>query len=239
MRRHAFLDWDDTLAHNLPLFWAAEERLSERIAAALQLPLDAVLAHGRELDLATARRMGLTSESFPTAWRQCYQELCARVGRPEDPAFARAIWEEAAAVYWAPQPLVPGGEALLRWLRGAGFEVTVWTAGDDHIQRAKIERSGLLPWLDRICAVPEKSPASLQAALAGRDPAQSFVLGNSTHSDIRPALALGIFAIHLQTAEWAYDAATVDREHPDYATVHHLHEVPALVGRRFGFEAAG
>jgi len=238
-RGFAFIDWDDTLAHNLPLFWAAEERMCGRIAAALGLPEAEVLARGHELDLATARRMGLTSTSFPTAWRECYRELCARNGRRPEPALEQAIWAEAAAVYWAPQPLVPGGAALLHWLRELGFEVTVWTAGDEHVQRTKIERSGLQPLTDRICAVPVKGPESLLVALAGRDPAKSFVLGNSTHSDIGPALAVGVYAIHLQTAEWAYDAATVDREHPDYVTVQELHEVPGILRRRFGLEAAG
>ncbi len=240
MRRgHAFIDWDDTLAQTLPLFWAAEERISARIAAALGLAPAAVLARGRELDLETARRLGLVSHSFPEAWITCYHEMCARAGRPPEPHFSQSVWDEAAAVYRAPQPLIPGGDSLLRWLREAGFEVTVWTAGDDHVQRAKIERSGLQPLLDRICTVPVKAPDALRAALEGRDPARSFVVGNSRHSDIHPALSLGLFAIHLQGAEWAYDEVHVDREHPDYYAVHHLGEVSDIVRRRFGLAAAG
>lgn len=229
---HAFLDWDDTIAGAIHLFEAAERENAHAIAAALGLDPDAVLRKATELDVEIARRDGLGKDTFPTAHVTCYQFFCSLRGVAPDPALRAALWRRAEAVYHEPQELLDGAEHVVRWLREAGFEVNVWTGGDSEVQRAKIERSGLRPLFHNVFTTVRKDADALAHALGPRPRGRSFVAGNSLHSDVVPALKLGMLAVHVEGRIWGFDHAEIDPSHPHFARVASLRDLPALVMRR-------
>lgn len=230
---HAFVDWDDTIAENIRYFREAEDANVHLIARLTGADPAAVRRRGEELDLATARRIGLVKESMGIAWVECYREFCLRAGREPDPESEAAIRLACTMPYTVRQDLLPGAAEMLAWLHQAGFEVTIWTAGDEDVQSRKIKESGLAHLVHRTAIVPDKTPERLRDALGRRDPERSFVVGNSLHSDIRPALAVGMAALHIPVETWAYDHSHVDLEHPLYTKVASVSEVPAVVANRF------
>jgi len=232
-RGHAFVDWDDTIAENIRYFREAEEENARRIAAATGWDPREVRRRGRELDVIVARRMGLVKESFATAWIECYREFCARAGIRPEAAVEAAIRETCLFPYQVRQEILPGAAETLAWLHQAGFEVIIWTAGDEAVQRRKVRESGLEHLTHRVVVVPEKSPERLREALGHRDPARSFVMGNSAHSDIRPALTLGLLALHIPVETWAYDQVEIDPTDPNYHRLDRITDAPPVLSRRF------
>lgn len=230
---HAFVDWDDTIAENIRYFNMAEEANAHLIARLTGHTFETVQERGREIDLKVARTIGLGKESLGIAWVECYQEFCARAGQAPDQEAEAAIRRSCKMPYEVKQDLLPGAAEMLAWLHGSGFEVTIWTAGDADVQGRKIADSGLGHLAHRQAIVPDKTPDRLLGALDGRDPASSFVLGNSIHSDIRPALAVGLLAIHIPTETWAYDHGKLDLSDTNYRQIPQITDLPQVLASRF------
>lgn len=230
---HAFVDWDDTIAENIRYFNEVEQANAHLIARLTGHDHEAVLARGQELDLITAKRMGLVKESLFTAWRDCYLEFCAAAGKGHEEDTIAALERSCRMPYEVHQGLLPGAPETLEWLHAAGFEVTIWTAGDTDVQTRKIEQSGLSHLVHRRAIVTDKTPERLLDALDGRSPALSFVVGNSAHSDIRPALALGLPAYHIHVDTWAYDKSRLDHSDPNYHRLDAITDLPRALAARF------
>lgn len=230
---HAFVDWDDTIAENIKYFHQTEAANSSLIARLTGLEPSFVLARGQELDLITARRLGLIKDSLSIAWTECYRECCGKVGLEPDPLTLEAIHTACQMPYEVRQELLPGAPETLAWLHASGFEVTIWTAGEGHIQGRKIRESGLEHLVHRKEIVLDKTPERLAQALGDRDPARSFVVGNSAHSDIRPALAVGVAAFHVPVETWAYDHGRLDLSSPHYHRIEQITDLPAAIQGRF------
>jgi putative hydrolase of the HAD superfamily len=230
---HAFVDWDDTIAENIRYFNMAEEANATLIARLTGFDTQVVRQRGQENDVAVARKMGLVRESFSIAWVETYREFCLKAGRSVDPAAEEALWLACQQPYEVRQELLAGAAETLHWLHASGFEVTVWTAGDQAVQSRKIAESGLAHLVHRQEIVVDKTPERLQVALGARNPDLCFVVGNSIHSDIRPALALGVLALHVPAETWAYDHAHLDLSDPNYRMIERVTDLPQALGDRF------
>lgn len=232
---HAFVDWDDTIAENIRYFHQAATDLATHIARLTGADFARVKERGEELDLATVRRLGLVKDSLAIAWTDCYREFCASAEMAADPQEERAIQMIATGPYEAQQEIRPGAPETLKWLRENGFEITIWTAGDQDVQGRKIRRSGLHHLVHREQIVIDKTPDRLHLAMGDRDPRRCFVVGNSLHSDIRPALTLGLLAFHVPAETWAYDHSRVDLTDPNYHRIAGIHDLPGALTGRFRF----
>ncbi len=232
---HAFVDWDDTIAENIRYFREAEEQTSRLIAEATGADRTAVARRGADLDVIVARRIGLVRESLATAWVECYREFCAQENVPLVASVEAELRRICDEPYQVRQEMLPGAPETVQWLHANGFEVTIWTAGVQEVQGRKIKESGLAPWVHREAIVLEKTPERLRQQIGDRDPARCFVVGNSAHSDIRPALAVGIAAFHLEVDTWAYDHLHLDRSDPNYHRLERINDLPLLLSKRFRF----
>ncbi|MDB4897197.1 MAG: hypothetical protein JWN15_3459 [Firmicutes bacterium] len=231
---HAFVDWDDTIAANIRYFHQVEEANAELIARLTGTDPALVRRRGQELDLATARRIGLVKESLSIAWVECYREFGVGTGVGVDPAAEAAIHTACRIPYEVRQELLPGATELLAWLWETGFEVTIWTAGVPEVQLRKVRESGLSRYIHRAEVTLDKTPERLAAAAGDRDLARTFVVGNSIHSDIRPALALGLLSLHIPVETWAYDNGGLDLSDPNYRRVDQVADVPLALAAHFG-----
>ena len=230
---HAFVDWDDTIAENIRYFREVEAEAARLVAGRTGFEVREVARRGAELDVIVARQMGLVKESLAAAWVACYREFAGRAGRPADPEVEAELRRLCAIPYETRQELIPGAAETLRWLHESGFEVTIWTAGEADIQRRKIRESGLTRWIHREAVVLAKTPERLKDFMGDREPGRCFVVGNSRHSDIRPALALGLAAYHVDVETWAYDHLEVDEADPNYHRLSQISELPHLLAQRF------
>jgi len=100
----------------------------------------------------------------------------------------RLAWEEVEIIEGVPTTL----EAL-----GRRHDLVMLTKGDREEQQLKIDVSSLAGHFREIVIVREKRAATYRDVIAGLDldPARTWMIGNSPHSDVLPALEAGIRAV--------------------------------------------
>jgi putative hydrolase of the HAD superfamily len=96
----------------------------------------------------------------------------------------------------------PGALAALRTWRGQGIRLALVTNGSAALQRAKIDRFGLLPLFDAIViegelgvGKPEPEPFLRALAALGAAPGEAWMVGDDLDFDIRPAVRLGLYGV--------------------------------------------
>jgi putative hydrolase of the HAD superfamily len=113
------------------------------------------------------------------------------------------------------EPL-PGVEATLDVL-GARHTLGLVTRGEPAEQWAKIDASGLRGRFRHIEVVRDKDEATYRRLVAAwaLDPDRTWMIGNSPRSDIAPARAAGLGAVHIPSAStWRLELADLDPDDP-------------------------
>jgi putative hydrolase of the HAD superfamily len=124
--------------------------------------------------------------------------------------FCRAIAEQEIE-------LLPGVAETLAEL-GARHRLILMTKGNHAEQADKLSRSGLASCFSAVEIVAEKDPPTyrevillLESKRAGSAPHSYWMIGNSPRSDINPALAAGLNAVHLFHKDtWVLEHAALD-----------------------------
>lgn len=144
---------------------------------------ETILAHG----------YGLTS--FTRSLLTCYERLSPGPVTDENRDRLRAL---AQTISDQEIELLSGVRETLNVL-AARHRLILMTKGNHAEQADKFARSGLQPFFQAVEIVPEKDPAVYQQVIARHQlaPHTSWMIGNSPKSDINPALAAGLHAVHL------------------------------------------
>jgi putative hydrolase of the HAD superfamily len=158
---------------------------------------ETILAHG----------YGLTS--FTRSLVACFERLSphpvTEEKRDRIRSFARSISEQEIE-------LLPGVSETLAEL-ASRHHLILMTKGNHAEQADKLARSGLAPHFSAVEIVAEKDPPTYAQVIARHEltPHTSWMIGNSTKSDINPALAAGLHAVFLFHKDtWVLERATVD-----------------------------
>ncbi|HTM68955.1 MAG TPA: HAD family hydrolase [Candidatus Binatia bacterium] len=223
------LDLDDTLVPNTHLYHAPSLRCCLLISEALGVksvhPSDLLQAH-LEIDMAMVRTLGYSVERYPTSWVRTYEKMARRMKLPIDRKVCARLLRTAAA--FAKGPYVPyeGAKETLMELQRDGHELHLVTAGDKALQERKIRACGLSSLLDSVNITGvDKKPVMAKIARERKD--RTMMVGDSLKSDIKPAVELGLTAVHVPSHTWAYANAEVDRR--KYRTIRSIDELPALI----------
>src|SRR6202035_4322753 len=94
--------------------------------------------------------------------------------------------------------LLPGVRETLALL-SSRHKLILMTKGNHAEQADKFARSGLQPFFNAVEIVAEKDTSIYREVMARHElaPHSSWMIGNSPKSDINPALAAGLHAVHL------------------------------------------
>ncbi len=207
------IDADDTLWENNVYFERAiaafislldhRKHSPAQVRAALnQVERETILTHGYGL------------HSFTRSLLLCFERLSPAPMTEETRArilgFARAIAEQEIE-------LLPGVAETLAAL-SARHRLILMTKGNHAEQADKLSRSGLASYFSAVEIVVEKDPSTYreviqrhEAARDGSAPHSYWMIGNSPKSDINPALAAGLNAVHLFHKDtWVLEHAALD-----------------------------
>lgn len=152
---------------------------------------------------------GYGSAVFLRSLAECFRHL-----RDRDVTAAESAEIERLAVDLLQHriELVPGVERTLAELAGR-HELHLLTKGDPTEQQAKLDLSGLGSHFRTVTIVAEKDVATYRALVAelDLDPDRSWMIGNSPKSDILPARAVGMRAVHLPNENtWILEHSDLD-----------------------------
>ncbi len=138
-----------------------------------------------------------------------YHRLCQAHGRPPSPDVAAEVEAIARRVLDYPIILLDGvAETLPRLARHC--RLFLLTKGSPEVQLSKVERSGLAPYFEAVHVVAEKNAEALRDLLLRYElnPERTWMVGDSPRSDINPALAAGLRAVHIPYARpWTLEQA--------------------------------
>jgi putative hydrolase of the HAD superfamily len=204
------LDADDTLWENNVFYEEATDAFAERMAREGFDPQRAreTLAW---IEQERVPVYGYAPQEFARSLVLTYHQLCqedGRIPRPEVEAEVEAIGNRVVEY---PIILLDGVAETVAVL-SRHCRLFLLTKGDPKVQRDKVDRSGLAPHFEAIHIVPEKKPEVLRDLLVRHnlDPHRTWMVGNSPRSDVNPALAAGIGAIHIPYHRpWSWEEVPV------------------------------
>lgn len=202
------LDADDTLWENNVYY---ERSFDEFVA---------FLAH-EHLSPAEIRevldRFEIVNGFGARAFARSLVETFIEVGGSSDEETRRQVEQFGLRILEIEMEIMPGVEETLAALR-PHHELFLFTKGDDEEQRLKIQRSGIGHYFDaHVVAADKKTHTYAELADSlGLDPESTWMIGNSTKSDIQPALEAGLHAVYIpHPMTWHLEH--VDIEHtPDW-----------------------
>jgi putative hydrolase of the HAD superfamily len=225
-----FVDADDTLWENYRWFQAVLDDWV-RVLAGHGVDGDRALATLHATEDRNIPVTGYGAAPFLRSAVEAFHLLVPHADHATRIDVAHFAKAAEASIREHPIELLPGVRdgipALAAWGRGV-----VMTKGQEDEQRAKVERSGLSRWLAGVRVVGEKDPAAYVAAARefGVSPSRCWMVGNSPASDVNPALAAGLRAVHVpHPAPWHRDAGAVD---PRALVARSFADVPGLVAGR-------
>jgi putative hydrolase of the HAD superfamily len=203
-------DGDDTLWPNNHIFETAIERFVRLVGGATWTDEAVRDELDRVEEAAWSIRGGGTN-----AFRHNLEETARAIVEPERLAVVvdalDAIVREMPITRAEP---LPGVEATLDVL-GTRHVLGLVTRGDPAEQWAKIDASGLRSRFRHIEVVRDKDEATYRRLVAAwtLDPDRTWMIGNSPRSDIAPARAAGLGAVHIPSAStWRLELADLDPE---------------------------
>lgn len=223
------LDLDDTLIASTHLYHAPSIRCGALITAALGErsihPADLFQMH-LEIDMAMVKTHGYGVERYPQSWVRTYEKLARQLKLPVDRKLCAKLLKTAQAFARGPYVPIDGAKEALVELQREGHSLHLITAGDKGLQEKKVKLSGLSALFDSVNVTgPDKKPVMAKITADRKD--RTLMAGDSLKSDIKPAIELGILAVHVPSRTWAYANTELDRRR--YRTIKAVRDLPALV----------
>jgi len=188
------IDADDTLWENNVYFERAIAAFIGHLNHQTYSPVEVrQTLNAVERETILAYGYGLTS--FSRSLVTCYERLSpgpiSEAQREQVRSFSRIISDQEIE-------FLPGVQETLAELTGR-HRLILMTKGNHAEQADKVARSGIAPLFNAVEIVPEKDTSVYQEVMARHElrPRTGWMIGNSPKSDINPALAAGLHAVHL------------------------------------------
>jgi putative hydrolase of the HAD superfamily len=224
------LDADDTLWHNETIFRLTQDRLRELMAE--HAPPEALNAKLTEVEKRNLRLYGYGVKGFTLSMIETAMELTDNA--PPGRLIADILAAGREMLSHPVEPL-PGVEEALADL-SEGYRLVLITKGDLLHQEQKLAASGLGDLFAAVEIVSEKDASTYVRVFDryGTGADEAVMCGNSLRSDILPALDAGAWGVHIPyEITWAHELAEPPTEHPRFAELESISELPKWV-RRLG-----
>jgi putative hydrolase of the HAD superfamily len=221
-------DADDTLWQNETFFRMTEAEFARLLAdaAPAQVLMDRLIAAERR----NIGHYGFGIKGFMLSMIETALEVTAgKVGG----AVIGEILELGREMLRHPVELLPGAEATVRAM-AEEFRVILVTKGDLLDQERKLAQSGLGDLFHGVEIVSDKTPGTYARIFArhGTGAGEGVMVGNSLKSDVIPMLDAGGFAVFVPHGlTWALEAAELPQDHPRFAEIDSLDQLPELLPR--------
>lgn len=211
------LDLDDTLIHCNKYFTQAKNEFVRKMKEWMITPSEKeIMQKQLEIDLKSVEIHGLLSEKFPESLIATYFYFCQKYGKGIKASEIEHVRKIGRSVFETEVEPFPCMYDVLNQLQEDGHQLYLFTGGDVKNQTRKIRQLGLEHYFeDRVFISQHKNSKALQKVI-NKIPANKssiWMIGNSLKTDIKPAIELGINAIHIPSEmEWSYNIVDIDME---------------------------
>ncbi|MBD8064007.1 HAD family hydrolase [Devosia sp. PTR5] len=216
-------DADDTLWQNEHFFRLTEQRFADLLADYTDIPdlKDRLIASvTRNLSFYGFGMKGFALSMVETALEVTEHRVPGRV--------IAEILAAGRELLSYPIETLPYVDQALGDLQDR-YRLILVTKGDVFDQERKVAASGLAEYFAAIEIVSDKTRAAYERIFSQHTEGagHTVMVGNSLRSDIIPALEAGAFAVYVpHDLTWSYEHAEEPADHPRYARLEHLGQLP-------------
>lgn len=208
--RAIVFDADDTLWDTQPLY---DEAKSELFGLLESLGFERAKAAAKftEIDIANVEHFGLSRARFPKSMRDTVESLYIAAGMLPAPHVIERVTAIAERVF-ARTPIVRTDASAALSLLKSHYQLVLFTAGDEDVQRVRVHQSGLESFFDLVRVTPKKTNEAWLKLIAEERlvPHSSWSVGNSVKSDINPALWAGLRCILVSGGSWEFEQTALE-----------------------------
>jgi putative hydrolase of the HAD superfamily len=211
------LDLDDTLIHCNKYFKKSKFEFVKKLQGLFKtLTHDEILQKQMEIDLKSIEEHGLHSSRYPESLVDTYVYFCQKFNREMKEKEIDAIRNIGRKVFEMEVEPFPYMYKVLEVLQEEGHHLFLFTGGDAFNQYRKIFQLGLEEYFNKgIFIFKHKNTKALKTVLTKirSEKRSTWMIGNSLKTDIKPAIELGINAVHIPSEiEWSYNIIDIDIE---------------------------
>lgn len=229
------LDLDDTLIHCHKYFKESQNKFGLLMQKWFKkLSKQELIQKKIEIDIRNVEDYGLHSGNYPVSLVETYLYYCKKYKKKLDDKKIAQIREIGQSVFERNVEPFPHTFDVLRRLQCDGHRLCLFTGGDTANQLRKITQLNLEQFFDGgVFIFEKKDKFALRKVLhqLNGDKKTTWMIGNSLRSDIKPAIELGINAIHIPAKlEWCYNIVDVEIEPSGtFAELPSLLELPSYL----------
>jgi putative hydrolase of the HAD superfamily len=230
------LDLDDTLIHCNKYFVESRNRFANVLKKWFKtLSKEEILQKQSEIDIKSVEQHGLHSSIYTESLVATYRYFCEKKGRKMKGSEINQIQKIGQSVFQRKVKPFPYMYEILDTLQAEGHQLYLFTGGDAANQKRKITQLGLTDYFEeRIFIFEHKNRDTMQQLLdkiKAADKQDTWMIGNSLKTDIKPAIELGINAIHIPAEiEWSYNIVDLDiTPSGTYAQLPSLRHLPEYI----------
>ncbi|WP_066394205.1 HAD family hydrolase [Neobacillus mesonae] len=235
------LDLDDTLIHCNKYFKQAGNEFAKRMKEWFKnISVKEVKQKQLEFDLKSINKHGLHSSRYPESLVTTYLYFCKQFNKGLKANEIEQVRKIGESVFKIEVEPFPEMYEVLDKLIEDGHHLHLFTGGDHKNQYRKIKQLKLEPYFQNgVFIFEHKNQKALKKVLRkiNSEKKSTWMIGNSLKTDIKPALDLGINAVHIPAEiEWSYNIVDIDMEPnstfaeltsilhlPDYLKEHHFY----------------
>jgi putative hydrolase of the HAD superfamily len=211
------LDLDDTLIHCNKYFKQSRNEFVQQMKKWFkQITVKEILDKQLEFDLNSVEKHGLHSSIYPETLVKTYLYFCRKSRRKYNEMEIEELRNIGRKVFEIEVEPFPNMFEVLDELQDDGHHLYLFTGGDAYNQYRKISQLGLEEYFKKgMFIFKHKNMHSLKTVLnkIKSKKRATWMVGNSLKTDIKPAIELGINAIHIPAKiEWCYNIIDIEIE---------------------------
>lgn len=211
-RQHLLFDADDTLWENNVHFEHSIEEFV-RFLDHEHLSPQKIRAVLDEIEMANVAAHGYGARAFAHSLSETFQQITGS----QDEHALKTVQEFGLRILDIEMELIEGVQETLEALR-PHHDLILITKGHLEEQQLKIDRSAVSHLFDYHVITQEKQVDTYRDIVEslGLDPASTWMIGNSTRSDIHPALEAGLHAVFIpHPMTWHLEHVDINH-HPEW-----------------------
>ncbi|MFP7732391.1 HAD family hydrolase [Priestia aryabhattai] len=234
-RQTLIFNLDDTLVHCNKYFRDTINHFVAQLQEWFEnLTKEEIKKKQLEIDLKSIETYGLHSSRFPESLVATYLFFSEQTNQDIREDRVEKVKKIGQSVFEVPVEPLPDMYEVLDNLKEQGHNLYLHTGGDEENQSRKIVQLELAKYFEKRVFISEhKNTPALKEILnqINYDPKKTWMIGNSLKTDIRPAVEVGIHAIHVPSElEWSYNQVEIDiKPKGNLITVNSLMEVPEII----------
>ena len=222
-------DFDDTIVKTNIEFDRTNQSTAEMIAYDVFGRLDQIqeiMAYQRKLDVEMVVEFGFMPDRYLISWYNTYEYYANKAGKKLNKRTKEKITETVMDVYERKYDNIPDSIPVLKELKSQGYQMIILTAGQETVQKRKVEQSGAINYVNDVYVFSQKTPHTFKMMMEKYHYNDYVMIGNSLKSDIYPALENNAWGFHYEQATWEADQFNINKNHEKYVHLSSLTEIP-------------